>query len=91
MPNSTKFGISHPWVKGIQVCSNEGSFPFPRGDNYKLVKNTLMKFKIHLLRNQWVNFNQILHKASLGEGCISLFNEGPHIFPRVDNYKIAKN
>ena len=22
----------------IQVCSNEGSHPFPRGDNYEMVK-----------------------------------------------------
>ena len=27
-------------------------------------------------------FNQTWHKASLGEGYISLFNEGPRIFPR---------
>ena len=23
-----------PWVKGIQISSNEGSHLFPRGDNY---------------------------------------------------------
>ena len=27
------FGSKNPWVKGIQVCSNEGPHPFPRGDN----------------------------------------------------------
>ena len=26
------------WVKGIQLCSNEGSCPFPRGNNYKIAK-----------------------------------------------------
>ena len=31
-----------PWVKEIQVCSNEGSRPFPRGDNSE---NTLTIFK----------------------------------------------
>ena len=25
-------------MKGIEVCSNEGSHPFPRGDNYEIVK-----------------------------------------------------
>ena len=30
---STKLGTKHPWVKGIQVCSNEGPHPFLRGDN----------------------------------------------------------
>ena len=37
-PVSTKLGTKHPWVKGIQVCSNEGPRPFPRGDNYEIVK-----------------------------------------------------
>ena len=26
----------HPWLKGIQICSNEGPCPFPRGDNYEI-------------------------------------------------------
>ena len=34
-PMSTKLGTRHPWVKRIQVCSNEGPHPFPRGDNSK--------------------------------------------------------
>ena len=25
-PISTKLGTKHPWVKGIQVCSNEGPY-----------------------------------------------------------------
>ena len=37
-PISTKPGTKHPWMKGIQVCSNEGSRPFPRGDNYEIEK-----------------------------------------------------
>ena len=32
---STKLGTKYPWMKGIQVCSNEGPHPFPRGDNTK--------------------------------------------------------
>ena len=40
----TKLGTKHPWVKGIQVCSNEGPRPFPRGDTYTNSENTLMKF-----------------------------------------------
>ena len=27
-PFPTKLGTKHPWVKGIQVCSNEGPRPF---------------------------------------------------------------
>ena len=32
-PISTKLVTMHPWVKGIQVYSNEGPSPFPWGDN----------------------------------------------------------
>ena len=28
----------NPWVKGIQVCSNEGTRPFQRDDNYEIAK-----------------------------------------------------
>ena len=57
----------------IQVCSNEGPCPFPRGDNYEIAKNTLTKLKNLLLQNHWANFNQTWPKASLGEGDSSLF------------------
>ena len=33
-----KLGTKHPWVKGIQVCSNKWAHHFPRGDNYKIAK-----------------------------------------------------
>ena len=35
---STKVSTMHPWVKGIQICSNEGPRPFPSGNNYQIVK-----------------------------------------------------
>ena len=38
-PVSTKLGPKHPWVRRIQVRSNEVACPFPRGDNYKMEKN----------------------------------------------------
>ena len=43
-PISTKLGTNDLWVKGIQVCSYEGSRLFPKGDNYQIAK-------IH-----WLNF-----------------------------------
>ena len=43
-----------------------------------------------LFQNHWANFNQTWHKASLGEGDLSLFKWGPHPFPRGDNYEITK-
>jgi hypothetical protein len=36
--NSIKLGTNHPWVKGIQVCSNKGPGLLQRGDNHKNVK-----------------------------------------------------
>ena len=45
-PISTKFGTVHPWVKGSQVCSNEGPHLFPGGDNYKIAKIHLRRIKV---------------------------------------------
>ena len=44
----TKLGTKHSWVKGIQVCSNEGPHPSQRGDDREIVKIhvcTLRTFK----------------------------------------------
>ena len=35
---STKLGTMHLWVKGIQVCSNEGLRLFGWEDNYEIAK-----------------------------------------------------
>jgi hypothetical protein len=37
-PILTRLGINYPWGEGIQVYSNEGDCPCPRGDNSKRVK-----------------------------------------------------
>ena len=37
-PILSKLGTMHPWVKGIEVSSNEWPHPFPRGDNYEIAK-----------------------------------------------------
>ena len=34
---STKLGTKHPWEEGIQVCSNAGPGPSPRGDNGEIL------------------------------------------------------
>ena len=70
-------------VKGIQICSNEGSCPFSRGDNYEIVKiRTLTNLKNHLLQNHWADFNQTWHKSSFGVGDSSFFQmKGPALFP----------
>ena len=40
--------------------------------------------------NQWANFNQTFHKASLGEGIQISSNKGHSHFQGGDNYEIAK-
>jgi hypothetical protein len=37
-PISFKLSANYPWIKGIQVSSNNGPGPFQRGDNHKNVK-----------------------------------------------------
>ena len=62
---SSKFGTSHPWVKGIKVCSNEKSGLFERGENNKIMKILCQIFFLNLLK---IHFNQTWHKASFGKG-----------------------
>ena len=50
---STKLGTKHPWVMEIQVCSNEGPHPFPRGDNYEIAKKHFPSLKIFSSRIIW--------------------------------------
>ena len=63
---STKLGKKHPWVGegNRQVCSNEGTRPFLRGDIIA-IRN--------LLENHFANFNQIWQKASFGDEDSGLF------------------
>ena len=50
-PISTQLSINHPWVKGIQVCSNQGPHPFRKGSITKKCKNTLTKFDFFFSRS----------------------------------------
>ena len=71
---STKFDRKHPWVKGIQVCSCDDHWSFPRGDNSVNVKihGKIRKNK-NLLQNHWANFVQTWYKLFLGDGNSDLF------------------
>ena len=89
-PIWTKLSTTHPWVKGIQICSNEGPRFFLRGDNYVKAKIHWRNFKIYYswtarpittklgTRHPWVKWIQFCS------------NEGFHPFPRGDNYEKAK-
>ena len=54
------------------------------------MENTLTNFYNLLLQNHQANFNQTLHRASIGEGIQVCSNEGFSPFPRGDNNEIAK-
>ena len=67
---STKLGIKHPLVKGIQAYSNERPWPFSKGRYSRNSENILTKFDSPEPLGQ---FNKSRHKASLGKGDSSLF------------------
>ena len=88
-PFSNKLGTKHPRVVGLQVSWNEGSRPFPSGDNYEIAKTYWRNLKIFSrttgpistklgTKHPWVKEIQVCS------------NEGPRPFPRGDNYEIAK-
>ena len=56
----------HPWVNGIQVYSNEGPNPSPRGDYYKNNENRLTKYKKSSSPEQLSQFQPILAQSILG-------------------------
>ena len=63
-PVSTKLGTKHPWpwVKGIQVCSNEGPRSLLMRVNNEIL-DALETFRKILLQNHRTNFNQTWHKT----------------------------
>ena len=88
--NSTKLGTKHPWVKGIQVCLNEGLRPFPRGDNNKKAKIHLNLKNLLFFRTTWSISTKLCTMHPWVKGIQVCSNEGPSPFPRGDNYEIAK-
>ena len=49
-PISTKLDTKYPWVKEIQVCSNEGPRLSQRGDNWEIIKINWQLLKIFYFR-----------------------------------------
>ena len=90
-PISTKLGTIHPWVKGVQVCSNEGLCLFPRGDNYEIAKIHWWILKIFFCRTTGSISIKLGTNHPWVKGILVYSNEGPRFFPSGDNYKIVKN
>ena len=77
-------------MKGIQVCSNEGPWPFPRGDNNEIAKIHWWNFKIFFSRTTWPISTKLGTKHPWLKGIQDRSKVGPRPFPRGDNYEIAK-
>ena len=87
-PTSTKLDRKHPWVEGIQVCSNERPRPFPRGDNSQNVNLYWKCFKIFLSRTTGPFSTKFTwHKASLVGGDSSFFFCGSNCYQKLDSVK----
>ena len=89
-PISTKLGTNHSWVQGIQVCSNERTRPFPRGDNKEITNIHWRNLKIFFLRTTGpisAKFGT-KHPSVMQNHVCS--NDGTCPFPRGDQYEIVK-
>ena len=72
------------------VCTNEGPLSFPRGDNYELAKIHWPNFKIFFSNTTGLISTKLGTKHPWAKRILVFSNEGPHPFPRGDDYEIAK-
>ena len=77
-------------MRGIHVCPNEGPHPFPRGDDYEIVKIHWRKLKICCCRTTWPISTKLGTKHLSVKGIKVCSNEDPHPFARGNNYQIVK-
>ena len=77
-------------MEEIQVCSNEGPHPFPRGDNRKNVKLYWKYFKIFFSRTTGLISSKPGTKHPWIKEIQDSLNEGSRLSPRADNSKIVK-
>ena len=88
-PILTKLGTNHPWGEGIQVCSNEGDCPSPRGDNSERVKIHWKFLKIFSRTSCPNSIKLDTHYPWMKEIQVCS-NKGPVPLLRRDNYKNVK-
>ena len=79
-----KLGTMHPWVKGIQFCSNEGLCPFSKGNNFEIAKIHRRICKILFSRTTGLISIKLGTNHLWVKGIQVYSNEGPLLFPRVD-------
>jgi hypothetical protein len=84
-PSLTRLDTNHPWKSGIQVCSNEGDSPFPRGDNSKQVE--FLKIFSRTSRPKSIKLGTIYPLVKEIQVCS---NKGPGPLQRGDHHKNVK-
>ena len=77
-------------MKGIKFSANKGPHLFPRGDHYEMAKIHRRNFKMFFSRSAGPISTKLCTKNPSVKGIQFSANKGPHLFPREDNYEIAK-
>jgi hypothetical protein len=89
-PILTRLGTTHPWVKGVQVCSKEGDKPMPRGDNSERVKMHGQFLKIFLSRITGPILTRLGTTHPWVKGVQVCSKEGDNHSPRGENSERVK-
>ena len=76
--------------EGLQVCSNEGDCPSPRGDNSKRVKIHWKFLKIFFSRTSRPISIKLGTNHPRVKGILNSSNKGPDPLQRGDNHKNVK-
>ena len=75
----------------IQVCSNEGSRLFSRGDNYEIAKiHPMWRSLKFFYRTTEQKSTKLCTKHHWVKGIQIYSNKGPRPLPSGDNYKVLK-
>ena len=89
-PISSKLGTKHPWVTGIQVCSNERTTPLSKGILGWNIKNTWTNSKIFSWTTGPISNKRGGTKYPWVTGIQVCSNKGQRPFPRRHNYEVEK-
>ena len=80
---------AHPYIKGIQVCLNDGPHPLSRGVDKEITKINWRNLKIFLGTTGPI-LNKLVLKHDRVKGISVGSKEEPRLFPGGDNNEIAK-
>ena len=90
-PISTKLSTMHLWVKGIQVCSNEGPRPFSREDNNEIAEIHWQNLNIFFSRTDGLISTKLGTKHPWVKGIQVVFKWRAQPFSRRDKRRNSEN